>query len=74
MYDFKICVVIFWSRTITSYIQLRERWFEIQWEEGLTEMQENSYYDQPVEVNLKTWEEIVPEHKITLHKWVEVQK
>lgn len=63
-----------WSRTITSYIQLGERWFEIQWEEGLTEMQENSYYDQPVEVNLKTWEEVVPEHKITLHKWVEVQK
>ena len=63
-----------WSRTITSYIQLGERWFEIQWEEGLTEVQENSYYDQPVEVALETWEEIIPEHKITLNKWIKVQK
>ena len=39
-----------WSRTNTTIVQLCDRYFRVEWEEGLTENQENSYTNQPVEV------------------------
>ena len=42
-----------WSRKIVSIIKLKDRYFKISWEEGLTEYQENSYIYQPYEVKLQ---------------------
>jgi hypothetical protein len=39
-----------WSRTVTSIIKLLDRFFEVVWEEGLTENQEDSFSDYPKEV------------------------
>lgn len=39
-----------WSRTVTSICALNNRLFMIDWEEGLTEYQDNSFCNQPVEV------------------------
>lgn len=39
-----------WSRTNATIAQLCDRYFRVEWEEGLTENQENSYTNQPVEV------------------------
>jgi hypothetical protein len=39
-----------WSRTVTTIVQLGDRHFSIDWEQGLTECQENEFYNQPVEV------------------------
>lgn len=50
-----------WSRTVTSIIELCGRFFSIDWEEGLTECQDNEFYNQPVEV-FKNTEVIVTIH------------
>lgn len=47
-----------WSRTVTSVVKLKERYFEITWEHGLTEMQENEFYNQPLEVELYEYEQV----------------
>lgn len=39
-----------WSRTVTTEVEYDGRFFIINWEEGLTEFQENWFYDQPYEV------------------------
>lgn len=39
-----------WTQPVASIVCLCERYFEIDWEEGLTEMQEDEYYNQPFEV------------------------
>lgn len=39
-----------WTRTVTSIVKLNGRTFSLDWEEGLTESQENDYYNQPYEV------------------------
>ena len=39
-----------WSRTISSLFEYEDRLFMIYWEQGLTESQENTFYDQPYEV------------------------
>ena len=39
-----------WSRSITSLIEINGRYFTIDWEHGLTENQDNSYMNQPIEV------------------------
>ncbi len=39
-----------WSKTITSLIKINDRYFIVDWEQGLTEYQDNSYMDQPIEV------------------------
>ena len=55
-----------WSRTITSYVKLNERFFKIEWEEGLTEQQENEFYNQPVEVDRVVQKIVIPEHTETI--------
>lgn len=39
-----------WTRSATTIFQIGERYFALDWEEGLTESQENEFWDQPYEV------------------------
>lgn len=48
-----------WSRTVTSIIKLGNRYFAVVWEEGLTESQENEFYNQPYEVELDSYKKII---------------
>lgn len=57
-----------WSRTITSIVKLCDKYFSIDWEQGLTEYQENEYYNQPYEVVKHTYEKT-----ITVTEWVAVE-
>ena len=54
-----------WSRTVSSILLISGRYFCLDWEEGLTECQENEYYNQPYEVEKKTYEKT-----ITVTEWV----
>jgi len=55
-----------WSRSVSSYIQLEDRFFCVDWEEGLTESQPDEFYNQPYEVEKKTYEKT-----ITVTEWCE---
>lgn len=48
-----------WTRTVTTIVELLGRFFSIDWEEGLTESQENEFYNQPVEVKKNTYEKTI---------------
>jgi len=54
-----------WTRSVTSIIKIDDRFFCVNWENGLTECQENEFYDQPYEVEKKTYEKT-----ITVTEWV----
>jgi hypothetical protein len=54
-----------WTRSVTSIVQLCDKYFSIDWEQGLTECQENEYYNQPYEVVKHTYEKT-----ITVTEWV----
>ena len=43
-----------WTRTVTTEVEYQGRFFIIIWEEGLTENQENEFYNQPYEVEKVT--------------------
>ena len=57
-----------WTRSVTSIVRLCDRYFSIDWEQGLTECQENEYYNQPYEVVKHTYEKT-----ITVTEWVAVE-
>lgn len=57
-----------WTRSVTSIVELCDKCFAIDWEEGLTECQENEYYNQPYEVVKRTYEKT-----ITVTEWVSVE-
>lgn len=48
-----------WSRSVVSIIEICERYFSILWDEGLTEIQENEFYEQPVEVEKKEYDKTI---------------
>lgn len=52
-----------WVKPVTSIFELCERFFAIDWYEGLTEYQSNEFYDQPYEVTKHT-------KQITVTEWV----
>lgn len=54
-----------WHREVTSIVKLGNRYFAVKWYQGLTEMQENEFFDQPYEVELKEYEKT-----ITVKEWV----
>ena len=56
-----------WSRTNTTIININGRYFSINWEEGLTEMQPNEFYNQPIEVIPNVYEKLV-----TITEWKKV--
>ena len=57
-----------WSRTNTTIVEMMGRFFSIDWEEGLTECQENEFYEQPYEVEKHTYEKT-----ITVTEWVPME-
>ena len=48
------------ARVLISLLKLGDRHFVLEWEQGLTERQDNEFYSQPVEVGNPTEREIVP--------------
>ena len=56
-----------WSRGAHTIVQLGDRYWRVDWEQGLTEMQDNELWCQPVEVVPKTV--VIPAHEETT--WVE---
>ena len=58
-----------WTRSVTSIVKLCDKYFAIDWEEGLTECQENEYYNQPYEVVKHTYEKT-----ITVTEWIAVEE
>lgn len=59
-----------WARSVTTYCKTRDgRFFRVDWQRGLTEMQSNTYYFQPVEVTLHEEERTIPTIRRT---WREV--
>lgn len=54
-----------WQREVRSISQLGDRTFAVDWQEGLTECQENEFYNQPIEVIKNEYEKTV---KVT--EWV----
>lgn len=59
-----------WSRTNTVITEINGRFFKIEYEEGLTECQEDTYYNQPVEVKLNEFEKTTT---YTVRQWLEVK-
>lgn len=58
-----------WLRSVRSIIEICGRYFAIDWEEGLTECQENEFYNQPFEVEKKEYQKT-----ITVTEWCRVNK
>lgn len=54
-----------WSRTVSSIVELCGRFFKVIWEQGLTENQDNSFYEQPYEVELDSYNKV-----IEVHNWI----
>ena len=54
---------------MTTIVQVADRFFKIDWERGLTECQEDEYWDQPVEVTPHEYEKT-----ITVREWIEVKR
>lgn len=57
-----------WTQSVVSIIKLCNKYYQIYWEEALTEYQENSFLDQPIEVRKHTYEKT-----ITVTEWLEVE-
>lgn len=58
-----------WLRGVTTIVKLLDRYFSIDWDEGLTEMQENEYWNQPIEVEKHEYEKT-----ITVTEWRPINK
>lgn len=56
-----------WSVYTQSIIKLRDKYFSIDWDQGLTEIQEDEFYNQPYEV--KKVEKMIP-----VTEWVPVNQ
>ena len=58
-----------WSRTIVSVVEVGGRYFEILWEEGLTENQPDVCFYQPREVSKLEYIKIIPAQEVTVIEW-----
>lgn len=58
-----------WSRSVRSIIEICGRYFALDWEEGLTEYQDNEFYNQPFEVEKKEYQKT-----ITVTEWNKINK
>ena len=45
-----------WSRWVRTICNLNGRYFAVEWDQGLTEMQDDSCFDQPYEVELHEYD------------------
>lgn len=43
-----------WNRNVSTIIKIKDKLFCINWSQGLTEYQDNDFYEQPFEVEEKT--------------------
>lgn len=48
-----------WSRYMTTILKIEDRYFRVNWDEGLTEYQEDSFFDQFEEVVLTQTEKTI---------------
>lgn len=51
-----------WSRSAQTIFEVNGRLFALDWDEGLTENQENEFYNQPYEVEKRTKTIVVNEY------------
>lgn len=58
-----------WTTSVKTIVELCDRYFAIDWERGLTEEQENEFYNQPYEVKKVEYEKVI---KVT--EWVGVKE
>lgn len=58
-----------WTRSVQSIVEIEGRHFFIGWEEGLTEMQENEFSNQPIEVQCREYQKT-----ITVKEWRPLNK
>jgi len=56
-----------WTRIVTTIIKLFNRTFSVDWEEGLTENQDDGFYNQPYEVELKIYDKV-----IKVEEWIPI--
>lgn len=57
-----------WHKEARTIVQLNDRYFAVDWYQGLTELQDNEFYDQPYEVELKEYQKT-----ITVRDWIRVK-
>ena len=58
-----------WQREISTIIKIKDRYFQINWMRGLTENQEDDFWEQPFEVYPKTYQKT-----ITVTDWIPKEK
>lgn len=56
-----------WTQDVTTIFKVGDRHFAIDWDRGLTELQDNYYYNQPYEV-------VKQEKQIVVTEWVAKEK
>ena len=57
-----------WQKEAKTIVKLNDRYFAVDWYQGLTELQDNGFYDQPYEVELKEYQKT-----ITVRDWIRVK-
>ena len=58
-----------WHRSVKTILEIGGRYFALDWDEGLTECQENEFYSQPVEVKKREYTKT-----IVVTEWDEIKK
>lgn len=58
-----------WSKSILSVFEVGDKKYALNWEEGLTESQENEYWEQPYLVKLEEKEVVITKTIVTPIKW-----
>ena len=48
-----------WTRSVRSIFEVEGRFIALDWEEGLTEQQDDVFYDQPIEVEKHEYEKTI---------------
>ena len=60
-----------WTRNHTRWVSINERFFELNAEDALTELQDNYYYIQPQEVN---WTQVTKTITVTENQWTYIKR
>ena len=60
-----------WQRNHTRWISVNERFFEVNCDEALTELQDTDYWQQPKEVN---WQQVTRTVVVTENVWTYVER
>ena len=63
-----------WTTPVTSICKVGTRYFKVDWDEGLTEYQDNQYLYNPTEVYEATANVIIPEHTVTRTEYLTKDK